>query len=84
MKIHCPNCGKEIENLKKFCKYCGYEFSNDDKEQIEDYKKQISDYKWQKWQTENRNSNFEKMILIKIGIITVIVIIMCILLSGLS
>ena len=77
MKIHCPNCGKEIKTLKRFCKDCGYEFSDDDK-------KQISDYKWQQWQNENRNSNFEKMLLIKIGIIAVIVIIMCILLSGLN
>ena len=29
--MNCPNCNNEITANKKFCKYCGYKLSIDDK-----------------------------------------------------
>jgi uncharacterized membrane protein YvbJ len=30
MKMHCPNCEKEVEEDAKFCGYCGYELINEE------------------------------------------------------
>ncbi|WP_291490180.1 zinc-ribbon domain-containing protein, partial [Desulfurella sp.] len=34
--MFCPNCGKEIDDSSKFCKFCGYNITQQDKQKQEE------------------------------------------------